>query len=828
LPNSFLFAALLLLNLLFALPLFPSAQVLFQDKVKNMLAEIGEAGIELPGEQPADMELWELWKSRQSFRNKRDRVMLNRFQACIVRAEKELPFWSMDLFEREYVGLELDMLRSKKLRQRIVVKSKDRDAGEGAGPSGSTSKLKLHFEDKSLRSVADNAVGISVALLDDYENRRITECIVYSLNNLKQWRVEMIRQCRSSSGHRDFLINMCSGGAWKHATEAVGRLANKSYLKRMRFLTEFPEAKPEPTTVMHEDNFAELVWKLVMGSLAGVVRRFMMFWGLPHGFAGLLSDSTTATKCVQEFQQDVEIFDELKSMSDLQQNVKKKVDRHVLNLVGVQQYEQAFKELGFTTPVHPDIVELARKRSTGTFTTNLEEEIVGIARNSKEAKTTHRYRRPEVLMGRVLASKRLETAWQYDWVNMDKAIDRGSRLSAEAFKPKQSSWSLPFKEIQGTGPVVGWYSPSHQNFTVPQADRYLWRDCKALGDLSLAENTWLGKAFSWKHLFCFEYIDPKNKEKFWVYPILHFADSAILAVRLKRIKIPTTDLEFFDIVLGDSPLFISMVSLSDACLGMEVAPRSWAWQVSNMSPKTLQSSKLQPAVRLFAASSVKRVKAIICENAFWLMTKNEVEEFASYFGHAIDKGSNLCQALSQTLKAELKCGAKKALGHVAKRMSNLQENTKFSSALMEIDDAIYCLDIHDHQEMEAAKKSAWHNLSDCEAFQEEYRRSVSSVEKPPKLKPGELPLEIQQHKVKDYCPPGSRVWRGNIRAEWWGQLPPYKCVWSSLKLHGGCERSAVRDMLQQLWDLYNLSHGLPKDTCPITGVFVAKPPTPAE
>ena len=86
----------------------------FQEKCKRILSELEDAGIELPGEQDADLEVWNLWCNRQGFRNKRDRVMMGRFQSCIARAEKEICWWSMDAFEREYVALELDMLKNKK------------------------------------------------------------------------------------------------------------------------------------------------------------------------------------------------------------------------------------------------------------------------------------------------------------------------------------------------------------------------------------------------------------------------------------------------------------------------------------------------------------------------------------------------------------------------------------------------------------------------------------------------------------------------------------------------------------------------------------------
>ena len=83
-----------------------------------MLQELKDAGVELPGEKDQDLELWDLFKNRGSLRRKREKVMRSRFQAFVHRAEKELPWWSMDLWEREYVGLELGMLDKKALAEK--------------------------------------------------------------------------------------------------------------------------------------------------------------------------------------------------------------------------------------------------------------------------------------------------------------------------------------------------------------------------------------------------------------------------------------------------------------------------------------------------------------------------------------------------------------------------------------------------------------------------------------------------------------------------------------------------------------------------------------
>ena len=345
--------------------------------------------------------------------------MMGRFQSCISRAEKEIGWWSMDAFEREYVALELDMLKNKKFRQRLLAKSADLDPGEGS--SQTTSTLKLHFEDKTLRSVADNAVCISVGLLDNYDNKRICEIIVAMTIFLKDWRTEMVKQCRSSGGCQGFLVSMTCGKAWEHATSGLRRLSNAAFLGKMRFVLR-PTDLIEEAVVRREDDFAELAWKLGLGGFSGVLKRLLMFFGPPHNMAMLLGPEAAARKCISDFQLDNSIFEKLSALPGRSAKAERAFQRHVLHLVGVQQYLEGFKELGFVFPVPEDLRALAAKRCSGTFTTTVEEEMVGLARNSNEAKATHRYRRPEVCMAKVVNSTALPKRWHYDWVKASSAV----------------------------------------------------------------------------------------------------------------------------------------------------------------------------------------------------------------------------------------------------------------------------------------------------------------------------------------------------------------------------------------------------------------------
>ena len=191
----------------------------FKRNLPQMLAELRETDCELPGETDEATELWNLWTERRLGRNKGSRVMMCRFQESVHVAEQRIKWWTMDLMERSYVAIELDMVKTKSFRDKLVAKMKDKDAGEG---EGTTSKYVLHLEDKALKTCADNAVGISVMLLEDYDNKRVIETALGVFNDMKAWRTHMVKCTRSCDQSRQFLVQQTCGGAIRH----VNRILN--------------------------------------------------------------------------------------------------------------------------------------------------------------------------------------------------------------------------------------------------------------------------------------------------------------------------------------------------------------------------------------------------------------------------------------------------------------------------------------------------------------------------------------------------------------------------------------------------------------------------
>lgn len=178
---------------------------------------------------------------------------------------------------------------------------------------------------------------------------------------------------------------------------------------------------------------------------------------------------------------------------------------------------------------------------------------------------------------------------------------------------------------------------------------------------------------------------------------------------------------------------------------------------------------------------------------------------------------------------------------VAIRMGDqsCHQNT-FLDEIMEIDEAVMCLDKAEEKEVrqqqEAAKSTKAANL----VFQERYRVKLVAVQaaqaaaakakakpkakaraSPPPDPPGPLPQgDLTQAQIKHMCPPGGSVWRANIQGSWMGHYPPMPRISYSWGIYG--HRYSAIKLLRSLWESWAVIHGreVPRD-CPIEGLFQA-------
>ena len=170
---------------------------------------------------------------------------------------------------------------------------------------------------------------------------------------------------------------------------------------------------------------------------------------------------------------------------------------------------------------------------------------------------------------------------------------------------------------------------------------------------------------------------------------------------------------------------------------------------------------------------------------------------------------------------------------VALRIPTEENHEQFSERLLELDAAIDVMDTHDKKDVETEKQSAKSRKADRKTFRIEYaqkRKEAKFGGVPPlkKLKktPTKLPFTIEQGEAKKYIPGGSYIWRGRVRAEWWGHLSPFKRIRCPFTTAGE-EQEACRECIRGLWKQHAHFKGYPFSECPIEGVYVPAAGGPA-
>ena len=472
-------------------------------------------------------------------------------------------------------------------------------------------------------------------------------------------------------------------------------------------------------------------------------------------------------------------------------------------------------------------MKTAKLNFTGLCTTNVCEEIIGMSKNFKMPKGGAKYSNPCVSYGRVIASGVLDKRFKFGVVHTDIAMEtKGERLTRDDFQARPKMWSAKWNEVQGYNQSPSWYSPSAANTCTPNADLSLLNDCKAFGDIHLIGQAWLGGIFKPSHGFVFEYLQP-NKKKIWIFPVVPFPESAVLALPLKQ-KIVDLRYTSFEPDVDSSFYLASIVDIpktSRACL---IRARSWLWQWIWI--KSYRKKLGAEAIRIFRDGDVRPVHEIACRCGWWDMPRNEINSYSRYWGFVLTGGSCFVSFLVEVSMGLTLCTESAALDWVHGRVARMAHKAKFALQLLDIEEAEEVLDRDEKQKLAAAHKSAATLIQERNDFVRVYtaRKLAAQQAKHGSTTdaakaligtkyPDVLPLSFLQGQVKRFLPPTASCWRGNKRAEWWAHVKPYPRIVEPVARHAD-ERSCIVSMLQQAWDQYCEREALPRTSCPIQGL----------
>lgn len=805
------------------------SSVLFQERVGVMYNELVEGGVQFDGEGPRDEEVWNFWAKRESFQAKGVRVNLNRFQNGIVRASQELMWWTMNLFEREFVGLETDILKGKKLVQRLVLRpGQAEEVPEGGG---TTSNSVVTVEDRSLRNCAESSMVISIVMLGDYHNRRLLQCIVAASKHVVVWHTKQNRQLRSAPDSLAWLKHEVSVGFMNHISDGLSVLESRQTMEECGFLAATRSVTPEDPEILVEDEFAMHLSRLVLAYSAARQRRCLYYFSWPMRMVKCLVDPELASRTIDQFMSDYKVFELLGDISDRTARERNLYNRHVMQHTVNKQYRHAITEFG---GMSDDLAEVLRQHNSGVLCTQSVEDCIGAQKNAGQVKQCQKYRKTEVSMAAAIKSETLEVRHRYAPISAGGALpNKSCRLDDTDFRANLGCRSRPWQSVVSTNPVAGFYSPSATNSTTPDGDLGLLRDAAAAGDVRLASKAWLGCLFDYKHEFVWEHTSADGS-KMWVLPLVHLPDSAVLAHRCEKVSVAGCNEEFFTPLVLDAPVTIGVFELGDHVRGCSIKARSWMWQLANLQNC---AQLLTPAIRFFRSADIEPVHKLACRSGFWKLSRPVIQDIARYFSIAIPEGQSMLDLLTTMASSLLGASEEETLRIAHRRVVMLNDDTLFSEELLKVDDAIQLLDSNDHEEFCREQKAAQRTVTERDEVSAEYHRRATELRvraakskskdgkrrrvgdapgaKFPKVLP---PIStIPQAHAKLFIPPGSSIWRGLGRGEWWGHFAPYSRTRAAWSRYG--EAGAMHEVIKRLWRQHNQFHGHPLEECPISGVF---------
>ena len=99
----------------------PKTALLFQENVADMHEELVRQGVQFPGEEGRDVEVWNHLKATQPFEKKDRRYCFACFLSSVAKPQECLKSWAQYRFHRTHLGIECGHLRGKKFQAAVTL-----------------------------------------------------------------------------------------------------------------------------------------------------------------------------------------------------------------------------------------------------------------------------------------------------------------------------------------------------------------------------------------------------------------------------------------------------------------------------------------------------------------------------------------------------------------------------------------------------------------------------------------------------------------------------------------------------------------------------------
>lgn len=172
----------------------PSQCPLFMELAPRIVKELEETRLaNFARTAPIEEELWEYLKDRNNFGSIGRRVCMARYGAPLDAAAKNRGLWTVQLWERTFVAIEHGHI-TKRQSQLSVKAAEATRAADGR----TTTTKGLLIEDTAIRGAAQNAVGISVMVLEQRHHQRSVDIICIVSKGLSDFTQTRTASCGAS------------------------------------------------------------------------------------------------------------------------------------------------------------------------------------------------------------------------------------------------------------------------------------------------------------------------------------------------------------------------------------------------------------------------------------------------------------------------------------------------------------------------------------------------------------------------------------------------------------------------------------------------------
>lgn len=254
-----------------------------------------------------------------------------------------VPSWEIDEFERTTCALQQDYLKGASFMRRLQLHATQAEVNL----EGSTDNARVSFEDRTLRSVCQNAVAISVVMLGDDQNRRLCAAISGLMQPLLDWHSAQIEQLRSAMGTFEFKIEQVGQSKFmQHIVAIVRRLTESAFLQNAGMLFDCSAMPGWPVgDIGLEDELAAFVgdFALVLAS-ARCKRAVLLMHAWPCKMIKALGSPALAREVLGDFRRDLDLWGAFLEFPNKDVRLEQLQRRSCFHKTSVKQFVEAMRD----------------------------------------------------------------------------------------------------------------------------------------------------------------------------------------------------------------------------------------------------------------------------------------------------------------------------------------------------------------------------------------------------------------------------------------------------------------------------------------------------